>query len=334
MLVPLVLMARATLARAFVVMMLMRTFTLRSLMIVPVGHLRPTPITMHLAAKRLLGVLALAATTTAAAFGTAVSRRSHGAVSRATATATATASTTTPSAAPATRLAIPVSTIATARRPITATIRSLLTFYASITRATRQRRRRVDGTISLLIRTDGLTGLASIAAPAVEVTRAIGIAIEVTTATLCAISLATVTVTTATLCAIALTAVAVGTISIAAVTVTTATLGATSLTAVAVIAATFSAIAFTAVEVVTIALATTGITAIRIAPIPVPTCLPLALGTSLAPTALCVLGRPIAARPLIPIPVAATTAATAASLRALTAFAAIPIATAISTVSP
>jgi len=56
-------------ARAFVVMMLMPTFTLRGLMIVPVGHLRPTTITVHLAAKRLLGVLALAA-----ALGTAVSR--------------------------------------------------------------------------------------------------------------------------------------------------------------------------------------------------------------------------------------------------------------------
>jgi hypothetical protein len=51
MLVPLVLMAIATMARAFVVMMLMPTFTLRSLMIVPVGHLRPTAIAMHLAAK-------------------------------------------------------------------------------------------------------------------------------------------------------------------------------------------------------------------------------------------------------------------------------------------
>ena len=123
MLVPLVLI------HAFVVMMLMPTFTLRSLMIVAVGHLRPTTITVHFAAKRLLGVLALAT-----ALGTAVSRRSHGAISRATTAATA--STTTPSTASATRLAGAVSTVATARS-ITATI---LTFYASITRATRQRR--------------------------------------------------------------------------------------------------------------------------------------------------------------------------------------------------
>ena len=68
-LVSLVLVAVATMARAFVVMLLMPTFTLRSLMIVAVGHLRPTTITVHLAAKRLLGVLALAAAT--AAFGTA-----------------------------------------------------------------------------------------------------------------------------------------------------------------------------------------------------------------------------------------------------------------------
>ena len=129
MLVPLVLMAMATMARAFVVMMLTPTFTLCSLIIVAVGHLWPTTITVHLAAKRLLGVLALAAT---AAFGTAVSRRSHSAFPRA-ATTTATAATTTPSTTPATRLAIPVSTVATARS-ITATV---LTFYASITRATR-----------------------------------------------------------------------------------------------------------------------------------------------------------------------------------------------------
>jgi hypothetical protein len=138
MLVPLVLMAMATMARAFVVMMLMPTFTLRSLMIVAVGHLWPTTITVHFAAKRLLGVLALAAT--AAAFGTAgtgVSRRSHCAVSRATSATTATAATTTPSTTPATRLAIPVSTVATARS-ITAAV---LTFYASVTRATRQRSR-------------------------------------------------------------------------------------------------------------------------------------------------------------------------------------------------
>jgi hypothetical protein len=51
MLVPLVLMAMATMAPAFVVMMLMPTFTLCSLMIVPVGHLRPTTIAMHFAAK-------------------------------------------------------------------------------------------------------------------------------------------------------------------------------------------------------------------------------------------------------------------------------------------
>jgi hypothetical protein len=50
MLVPLVLMAMAALATALVVMMLMPTFTLRGLMIVPVGH-RPTTVTMHLAAK-------------------------------------------------------------------------------------------------------------------------------------------------------------------------------------------------------------------------------------------------------------------------------------------
>lgn len=138
MLVPLVLMAMATMARAFVVMMLMPTFTLRSLMIVAVGHLWPTTITVHFAAKRLLGVLALAAT--AAAFGTAgtgVSRRSHCAVSRATSATAATAATTTPSTTPATRLAIPVSTVATARS-ITAAV---LTFYASVTRATRQRSR-------------------------------------------------------------------------------------------------------------------------------------------------------------------------------------------------
>ena len=72
-LVPLVLVAMATMASAFVVMMLMPTFTRRSLMIVPVGHLRPTAIAMHLATKRLLGVLAFAATATAA-FGAAVSR--------------------------------------------------------------------------------------------------------------------------------------------------------------------------------------------------------------------------------------------------------------------
>jgi hypothetical protein len=116
-------------ARAFVVMMLTPTFTLRSLMIVAVGHLWPTTITVHLAAKRLLGVLALAAT--AAAFGTAVSRRSHSAFPRAATTTTA--ATTTPSTTPATRLAISVSTVVTARS-ITATV---LTFYASITRATR-----------------------------------------------------------------------------------------------------------------------------------------------------------------------------------------------------
>ena len=51
MLVLLVLMAMATMVRAPVCMMLMPTFTLRSLMIVPVGHLRPTAIAMHLAAK-------------------------------------------------------------------------------------------------------------------------------------------------------------------------------------------------------------------------------------------------------------------------------------------
>ena len=62
-------MTMAAMARAFVVMLLMPTFTLRSVIIVPVGQLRPTTITVHLAAKRLLGVLALAATT--AAFGTA-----------------------------------------------------------------------------------------------------------------------------------------------------------------------------------------------------------------------------------------------------------------------
>jgi len=47
MLVPLVLMAMAAMARAFVVMMLMPTFTLLSLMIVPVGQLRPTTITVN-----------------------------------------------------------------------------------------------------------------------------------------------------------------------------------------------------------------------------------------------------------------------------------------------
>jgi hypothetical protein len=61
-------------ARAFVVMLLMPTFTLRSAIIVPVSQLRPTTITVHLAAKRLLGVFALAATTAAAdTFGTSVS---------------------------------------------------------------------------------------------------------------------------------------------------------------------------------------------------------------------------------------------------------------------
>ena len=68
----------------------------------------------------------------------------------------------------------------------------------------------------MLIRTDGLTGLTSIAAATVEVTRTIAFAIEVatalatvavTTATLGAIALATITVTTAALSAIALAAV-------------------------------------------------------------------------------------------------------------------------------
>lgn len=74
MLVALVVMAMATLARALVGMILMPIFTLRGLMIVAVGH-RPTTVTMHLTAKRLLAELSLAAaTTTAAAFCTAVSR--------------------------------------------------------------------------------------------------------------------------------------------------------------------------------------------------------------------------------------------------------------------
>ncbi len=49
--VPLMLMAVAALAQAFLVMMFMSTFTTRELMIVAVGHLRTTAITVHLAAE-------------------------------------------------------------------------------------------------------------------------------------------------------------------------------------------------------------------------------------------------------------------------------------------
>lgn len=204
-------------------MMLVPTLTLR--VIVSVNHLLAATITLPFTAKRRLRVLTLSA----AALGTTFTRRSHGAFSRATAAATPA---TTPSATPATRLAIPISALATARS-ITATIRTLLTFYASIIRGTRQRSHRVDGTTSCFICTNGLTRLPSISsAAATGVTRPITVAIEFATI---------------------VPAAALNTISIAA--------------------ATLGAIPLAAVEIVTTPIAPSGITATRIAAIPIATSL-------------------------------------------------------------
>jgi hypothetical protein len=164
-LVPVILMALVPSAHV-------ATFTTLVLMIMSVRQLLAATITLSFTAERRLRVLALSA-----AFGTAVTwRRAHSAVSRATATTAAT--TTTPSTAPATRLTCPISALATGGS-IAASVRTLLTLYASITRAAGQWQRRVCETIARVIRPNAFSRLGGLRAN--EVTSTVGVTIEVTT---------------------------------------------------------------------------------------------------------------------------------------------------------
>jgi hypothetical protein len=153
------------------------------LMIMSVRQLLAATITLSFTAERRLRVLAFSA-----AFGTAVTwRRAHSAVSRATATTAAT--TTTPSTAPATRLTCPISALATGGA-LAASVRTLLTLYASITRAAGQWQRRVCETIARgLISTNALGRLACVRATDVSSTVTVSVAVT--------IEVAAITVTTA-----------------------------------------------------------------------------------------------------------------------------------------